>query len=83
MFKAINQLPVYDLLIGRDGRALEIVHELPEGASHKYSFIRCSACGTVVGVADALSLSTMLMEQNRAILALAEKMRVKVKLTVK
>ncbi len=61
----------------------EIVHELPEGASHKYSFIRCSACGTVVGVADALSLSTMLMEQNRAILALAEKMRVKVKLTVK
>jgi hypothetical protein len=31
MFQAINRLPVYDLLIGRDGRALEIVRELLEG----------------------------------------------------
>jgi hypothetical protein len=30
MFKAVNRLPIWDLLIGRDGRSLELVHQLLE-----------------------------------------------------
>ena len=52
-----------------------------QNAKYPTWLIQCANCGTVVGVQDYLHLSTLLLEQNRALNQIGEKLGLNLKLT--
>lgn len=49
----------------------EFARETPKESAFYYMFIRCDACGAVVGVTDGYNLGEMLRQQREAIRKIA------------
>jgi len=52
-----------------------------EHAKYPTWMIQCTACGAVVGVQDYLHVSTLILEQNRALIQIGEKLGLDLTLT--
>jgi uncharacterized Zn finger protein len=62
------------------GFTFEVVEESPAGSAYKCSFVRCVGCGGVVGTSEFHNIGTLLLEQNKALLAIANKLEICVSL---
>jgi len=60
--------------------AFEAAEVQPAGGSYKLVFIQCSQCGGVLGVQDYVHTKAMFVEQNRAIMKIAQVVGVNVNL---
>lgn len=55
----------------------------PEGSDSDVFAIQCAQCGGVVGVEGEFAICEMLLEQNRAIQAIANALKIPVTLTIR
>lgn len=63
--------------------SFEMVPSEPKNSMRQLYFIQCSNCGGVVGVQEHGNITTLIIEQNKAIEAIARQAGVSVKLTMK
>jgi hypothetical protein len=62
------------------GHSFEKVEDMPSNSEVAIHYIQCADCGGVVGVMDFYSVSELLAEQNKVLMAMAAKMGVRAKL---
>ena len=63
--------------------SFEMVANVPKDSMRQLFFVQCSKCGGVVGVQEHGNITTLIIEQNKAIEEIARKIGVSVKLTTR
>ncbi|MCK4644521.1 hypothetical protein KAU32_12920 [bacterium] len=58
----------------------EVKDAAPQGSRFKISFVQCTSCGTVIGVLEYFNAPSILINQNRAIEKIANKLGMHIKL---
>lgn len=69
--------------LGCGNGSFEIVPNDPKMSTRTLYFVQCSKCGGVVGVQEHGNITSLIIEQNKAIEAIARKLDVQVKLTLR
>lgn len=65
-----------------DHGTFEFKENIPEGSAVRVYFVQCRGCGGVVGVYPFDHVPKLLLQQNKAIAAIAKHLQVRVDLTV-
>ena len=71
------------VVAGCGGTSFELVANEPHGSKWQLYFVQCAKCGGVVGVQEYSNISAAIIEQNKAIEAIANKIGISVKLTTR
>lgn len=58
----------------------EVKQNTPQQSRYVLLFVQCASCGTVVGVLDYYNIGAQMIQQNKAIKTLAQKLQVHVDL---